>query len=388
MPLAAIGVTHRLAPVALRELLHLDGEDAGEVGRRLATPACEAVVLATCNRTEIYLACPDPEAAAERACAELAGIAGLTREELDPVLEIRYGREACRAICSGSLPGSSSLVLGEGQILGQIRDAYAAALGDGTTGPLLNRLFHRALQAGKRVRTETSIGEKPCSVAGAAVELARRGLGGLAGRRILVLGAGKTGALTAEALASHGAGTIVVASRTRQGASSPCSPPRRRGDRPRRGRSGARADGRRDLGDRVPEPAPDRAAGCACDGGASRQDAPADRHRGSARSRSGDPNRQGLPAARHRRPPVARRREPRRPARRVGKGGSDRRRRARAVRPGAARARSRAADRVDLPARPGDPGDRPGESGAEARGALAPASAPPSRRSPPRSSAG
>jgi glutamyl-tRNA reductase len=215
MRLAVVGVSHRRAPVALRERLHLGSDDAGEVAQRLVATGCEAVVLATCNRTEIYLACPEPEAAAKRACVELAGISGLTREAIDPVLEIRYGRDAAGHLFRVAA-GLESLVPGEGQILGQIRDAYTAALGDGTTGPLLNRLFHRALQAGKRVRTETSIAEKPCSVAGAAVELARRGLGGLAGRRILVLGAGKTSALTAEALASHGAGAIVVASRTRQ----------------------------------------------------------------------------------------------------------------------------------------------------------------------------
>jgi glutamyl-tRNA reductase len=215
MRLSGISVSHRRAPVALRERLHMGSEEARAVALRLAAAGCETVVLATCNRTEIYLACSEPEAAAEQARAELAGIAGLTRGELDPVLETRRDRDAAGHLFRVAA-GLESLVPGESQILGQIRDAYSAALDNDTSGPLLNRLFHRALEAGKRVRTETAIGEKPASVAGAAADLARRGLGGLAGRRILIVGAGKTSALTAGAFVSHGAGVIVVASRTRQ----------------------------------------------------------------------------------------------------------------------------------------------------------------------------
>ena len=131
------------------------------------------------------------------------------------MLAVRRDREAARHLFRVAA-GLDSLVLGESQILGQVRAAYAAALESGATGPLLNRLFHQAFEVGKRVRTETSIGERPASVAAAAVELARSTLGGLEGKRVLVLGAGKTGALAAGALASHGSGAIVVASRSRQ----------------------------------------------------------------------------------------------------------------------------------------------------------------------------
>jgi glutamyl-tRNA reductase len=213
--LAVLSISHKRAPVALRERFHLGSEAARELALRLGDDLCEAVVLATCNRTEVYLVADALEAAVQQACVELARLAGPAPVELEQVLEIRYDGEAAGHLFRVAA-GLESLVPGESQILGQIRDAYTAALAGGTTGPSLNRLFRQALEVGKRVRAETAIGEKPASVAAAAVELARRGLGGLAGRRILVVGAGKTGALTAGVFASQGAGVIVVASRTRR----------------------------------------------------------------------------------------------------------------------------------------------------------------------------
>ena len=197
-------MSHRHAPLELRERLYLADGHAVELAKELG-----AVVLSTCNRTEIYLEGGD----AEVARGALERQSGL---ELEAVLASWEGGEAVEHLFRVSA-GLDSLVPGEGQILGQVRDAYEAALGAGTTSPVLNRLFEDALHAGKRVRTEAKLAEMPESVAASAVDLAERELGGLEGKRALLFGAGRMSELAARDLRGRGA-EVVVSSRTLESA--------------------------------------------------------------------------------------------------------------------------------------------------------------------------
>ncbi len=203
--LLAVGVSHQHAPLEVRERLYLQDGHAAE----LAADLGEAVVLSTCNRTEVYLADGD----AEVARAELERRSGL---ELGGVLARWDDGEAVSHLFRVAA-GLDSLVPGESQILGQVREAYDAARTAGATGPLLNRLFEEALHAGKRVRTEAKLHELPESVAASAVELAVRQLGGAEGRRALLFGAGRMSELAARDLRARGA-EVVVSSRTLESA--------------------------------------------------------------------------------------------------------------------------------------------------------------------------
>ena len=207
--LLAVGVSHHQAPLQVRERLFLAGGHAVELAAELAGDGAEAVVLSTCNRTEVYLVGVNGERAREelehRSGLELAGV--LASWEDEAAVEHLFRVSS----------GLDSLVPGEAQILGQVRQAYDAALTAGATGPLLNRLFEEALRAGKRVRTEARLAELPESVAASAVELAEEALGGLERRRALLFGAGKMSELAALDLKARGA-EVVVSSRTLESA--------------------------------------------------------------------------------------------------------------------------------------------------------------------------
>ena len=174
MTFALVGLSHHVAPVELRERVTLDSAAAAELARSLG----DAVCLSTCNRTELYLSSVDEE----RAVAALESLAG---ESLDGVLYRLHEDEAAVHLFRVAA-GLDSLVPGEGEILGQVRDAYEAV----TPGPTLDRVFRQALGVGKRVRTETAIGESPASVSSAAAALAAQVFGDLTGRRVLLVGAG------------------------------------------------------------------------------------------------------------------------------------------------------------------------------------------------------
>jgi glutamyl-tRNA reductase len=206
--LVLVGLSHRVAPVELRERVALPLEQAGAVAHELANGG-EAVCLSTCNRTELYIAADDPDEAEARAVAALSGLAVLPEGELRPVL-YRLRDEAAALHLFRVAAGLDSMVPGEGEILGQVRAAYEA----GVRGPLLDHLFRQALHAGKRVRTQTAIGESPASVSSAAAALAAQVFGDLAGCRILLVGAGKIGELAARNLASRGAEIVFVANRS------------------------------------------------------------------------------------------------------------------------------------------------------------------------------
>jgi glutamyl-tRNA reductase len=209
MRLVLVGISHHRAPVELRERVALDSAAAAALAATLAEDGGEAVCLSTCNRTEIYLVHADAAVAEARAEAALDGLSGLEAGALAPALyRLRDWAAALHVFRVAG--GLDSLVPGEGEILGQVRAAYEA----GRPGPLLDRLFRQALHAGRKVRAETAIGESPSSVPAAAAALAQQVFGELEGRRVLVVGAGKTGEQAARNLASRGAAIALVANRT------------------------------------------------------------------------------------------------------------------------------------------------------------------------------
>ena len=199
--LVLVGTSHHHAPVELRERVALDREQATALAERLG----EAVCLSTCNRTELYVAAGDLEAAERQAVGALA--------ELEPEVEralYRLHDQAAALHLFRVAAGLDSLVPGEGEILGQVRAAHEA----GASGPLLDRVFHQALHAGRKVRTQTAIGESPASVSAAAAALAEQVFGDLHGCRILLLGTGKVGDQAARNLRTRGA-EIVLAANTK-----------------------------------------------------------------------------------------------------------------------------------------------------------------------------
>jgi glutamyl-tRNA reductase len=190
--LVLVGTSHHHAPVELRERVALDRDDAAALAARLG----EAVCLSTCNRTELYVADEDADAAERRAVAALT--------ELEPRVEralYRLRDEGAALHLFRVAAGLDSLVPGEGEILGQVRVAHES----GAPGPLLDRVFRHALHAGRKVRAQTAIGESPASVSSAAAALAEQVFGDLAGSAILLVGAGKISAQAARSLRSRGA---------------------------------------------------------------------------------------------------------------------------------------------------------------------------------------
>jgi glutamyl-tRNA reductase len=202
--LTLVGVSHHRAPIELRERVALDLDACRALAERLEG---EAVVLSTCNRTEVYLA--REEDAEEEAVAAVTALAGDRGADLAAAL-YRLRDEAAALHLFRVAAGLDSLVPGEGEILGQVRSAFEA----GAPGPMLDRLFRQALHTGRRVRVETAIGESPASVPSAAAALAQQVFGELGGRRVLLLGAGKISEATARNLVSRGAEIAVVANRT------------------------------------------------------------------------------------------------------------------------------------------------------------------------------
>jgi glutamyl-tRNA reductase len=213
MALVLVGTSHRLAPVELRERLGFDAELAAGAVLRLAGEDGEAVALSTCNRVCLYLVDDDAQAARTRALRELALVARLPEEELEPFLYTKLNGEAARHLFRVAA-GLDSLVPGEAQIQGQVRAAYETADRSGAAGPVLHRLFAQALHVGRRVRTETMVAETPASISTAAAELAVRVFDDLGKATVLLIGAGKMGALAAAAVMARGASRLVVANRS------------------------------------------------------------------------------------------------------------------------------------------------------------------------------
>jgi glutamyl-tRNA reductase len=214
MELLALGVSHKTAPVAVRERLAFSDPEARRFSEELirGDDAQETVVISTCNRTELYVVASDPVQAEAAVLTALARRAGIRPTELAEVMYFPRNCDAARQLYRVA-SGLESMIVGEAEVQGQVRRAYEAALASDTTGPLTNRLFTAALQTGRRVRSETSIGAGRTSVSTVAVELAKDVVGHLGEREVLIIGAGETSELTAQALASEGVATIFVANR-------------------------------------------------------------------------------------------------------------------------------------------------------------------------------
>jgi glutamyl-tRNA reductase len=216
MNILAMGLNYRTAPVEIRERFSLTESDLTESLNRLmaqGTAIRERVILSTCNRTEVY-AVVDQLLEGERGIKSfLAQISGVLAEEFSPYLYVYHDQEAVRHLFRVAC-GLDSMVLGETQILGQVRDSFLHAQQAGHTGPVFNQLFKRAVTVGKRAHTETDIGKNAVSVSYAAVELARKIFDELANKTVLIIGAGKMSELTAKHLRSSGARRVLVVNRT------------------------------------------------------------------------------------------------------------------------------------------------------------------------------
>jgi glutamyl-tRNA reductase len=215
--LLALGISHKTAPVALRERLALTGRQADRFVRELVAreEVQEAVAISTCNRTEIYVVVSDAVQAEAELLGKLARQASIRPTELANIVYSPRNCDAARQLYRVT-SGLDSMIVGEAEVQGQVKRAYEAALAAGTTGPLTNRLFRAALQTGKRVRSETGLGASRTSVSTVAVALAEDVVGDLAERNVVIIGAGETSERTAEALAAQGVSTIFVANRHAQ----------------------------------------------------------------------------------------------------------------------------------------------------------------------------
>ncbi len=217
LPILMMGLNHKVAPVAVRERLAFSPERASSALPELIETGKgsirEAVLLSTCNRSEIYVHTRDMTGANSKLQGFLAEHAALPVEQLERMLYVARGEETALHLMQVSA-GLDSLVLGENEILGQVRSASEIAQSAGTNGPVLSALFRYAIQAGKRARRETEIGRADISVASVVVELAEGVFGSLNDRTALLIGAGKISSITARALARSGLCCIMIANRT------------------------------------------------------------------------------------------------------------------------------------------------------------------------------
>jgi glutamyl-tRNA reductase len=215
MRLLLVGISHRTAPVDLRERVDFSARGVSEALRDLAGRGStrEAVIVSTCNRAEIYSACDDPDGTRQDLEQFFSEFNRVSSMEIAPHVYHVEDLDAARHLFRVAA-GLDSLVVGEPQILGQVKDAHSAAADAQTVGPVLNRVFHSSFAVGKRVRTETALGAGAVSVSFAAVALARKIFGALEGRSVLVVGAGEMGKLTALHMKSQGVQHVTIVSRT------------------------------------------------------------------------------------------------------------------------------------------------------------------------------
>lgn len=210
-----IGINHKTAPVELRECIAFTGDEAASALRALAgMPEIEEVlVFSTCNRVEVLVVTANKSQAIDSTKEYIAEANKIPREEFEDSLYIHAGDEAVRHMfrVASSL---DSMVIGEPQILGQVKEAYRLATESKASGVILNRLLHRTFFVAKRIRTETGIGDNAVSISYAAVELGRKIFGSLEGRNVLLVGAGEMAELAVEHLIGNKAQKIYVANRT------------------------------------------------------------------------------------------------------------------------------------------------------------------------------
>lgn len=217
MPILMIGLNHNVAPVEVRERLAFGPERIpialNQIINDETSGIKEVVLLSTCNRTEVYVCACDSSEGETKLREFLAEHAKLSPERLKNMLYVFQGQAAVEHLMQVAA-GLDSLVLGENEILGQVRSAAEMAQDAGTTGPILSALFRYAVQAGKRARSETEIGRGEISVASVVVEMAEQAFGPLNDRTALLIGAGKISAITVRALVKAGLRCIMIANRT------------------------------------------------------------------------------------------------------------------------------------------------------------------------------
>jgi glutamyl-tRNA reductase len=215
VPVFVVGANFRSAPLELLGRLAIDAERRPKVLAALLDleHVHEAVVVSTCNRVEVYTAISRFHGAAGDVRRFLAEVAGLALEELTGHLYDYYEERAVRHLFSVAA-GVDSMVVGEAQILGQVREAFAAAQAERTVGPALSALFAQAIKVGRRARSQTGIGAGQRSTVSVGLRVAAGQLDGLAGRRVLLVGAGGLARLAGRAVREAGAGELVVANRT------------------------------------------------------------------------------------------------------------------------------------------------------------------------------
>lgn len=216
--LALIGCNHRTAPVEFRERVAFTPEQALDAAGELRRQGIleEAVVLSTCNRSELYGVAAENDANITEAMEVfLTSFHRIPRGEMNGHLYRWTGPDAVRHLFRVAA-GLDSMLLGEAEILGQLKSAYGQALERGATGPVLNKVFQSALEVGKRVRSETEVGARPMSVAFAGVKLAERVFGNLKGKTALVIGAGAVAEQVVEHLRNRGIGMVRVVNRSQE----------------------------------------------------------------------------------------------------------------------------------------------------------------------------
>ena len=214
MSVLVVGISHRSAPVSLLERVTVGVGDEGLLQQlRTSGPVGEAVMLATCNRVEVYADTDGFHAGVDAVTDLLARLSGVPLDELSKHLYVHWEAQAVLHLFNVAA-GLDSMVIGESQILGQLRQAYATARGDETAGRVLHELFQRALRAGKRAHAETGIDEAGRSLVTVGLEHAAAAVGQVSGMQALVIGAGSMAALSGSTLRRHGAARIVVANRT------------------------------------------------------------------------------------------------------------------------------------------------------------------------------
>ena len=213
MHILVVGLSHKSAPLEVRERVSFSKEQLTDALPRLKALTGEGVIQSTCNRTEIYTASEDPDKTAGQVRAFLADFHGIYPEVLSAYL-FEYTDDSAVRHLFRVASGLDSMILGESEILGQVRDALSAASDSKTVELPLVGLFHAAVRAGRRVREETEVGRNAISISSAGVDLARRVLGTLTGQRALLIGAGEAGRLVAQALRTAGVSELVIANRT------------------------------------------------------------------------------------------------------------------------------------------------------------------------------
>ena len=213
MRLFALGLSHRTSPLEMRESIALARDELPLALQSLKGVLGDLVIVSTCNRTEFYSTALDGSVVRHTLTDFLAQRFPRRQEEVSPCLYFYEQEDAVRHLFRVA-SGLDSMILGESEILGQVREAYSASVTQGCARGLISKVFHHALRVGKRARRETGIGENALSVSSAAVETARHTLGDISNSRVMVIGAGQAGKLVARAMKGRGIGQMVVVNRT------------------------------------------------------------------------------------------------------------------------------------------------------------------------------